>query len=191
MTRLPALKDASEGMALAEFAVALPLLVVLVYGIFDFGGAFNLKQKLDNATREGARYASSLPTNDLDMTGTPPPSIDSVRLLVDSYLINAGVNDCGLAAVAGIPMAPPALSWQYTANTGGCPGPLTLTINRSDAILTAFGGGTPANVNVICSRVTLTYVYQWQINHVIQLVAPGANFGLATITTDTTIPNMD
>jgi TadE-like protein len=190
MKRLLELKSASEGMALAEFAVALPLLVVLVYGIFDFGGAFNLKQKLDNATREAARYASSLPTNDLDSAGVPP-TINSVRLLVDSYLINAGVNDCGLAGVPGIPSAPPALIWQYTANTGGCPAPLTLTINRSDAMLTPFTGGSPANINVICSRVTLTYGYQWQISHVIQLVAPGANFGIATITTDATVPNMD
>ena len=190
MKRLLALKNTSEGMALAEFAVALPLLVILIYGIFDFGGAFNLKQKLDNATLEGARYASSLPTNDLDAAGVPP-TIDSVRLLVDSYLIAAGVNDCGLNAVAGVAQAPPALSWTYTASTGGCPAPLTLTINRSDAILTPFGGTSPANINVICSRVTLTYGYQWQINHVIQLVAPGANFGLATITTDATVPNMD
>jgi Flp pilus assembly protein TadG len=184
------LRFAPRGMALAEFAVALPLLVVLVYGIFDFGGAFNLKQKLDNAAREGARYASTLPTNDLDIAGTPN-TISSVQLLVDAYLIAAGVNDCGLAGAAAIQQPPPALAWKYTVSGGGCPAPLTLTIDRSDAVLTTFAGGTPANINVICSRVTLTYGYQWQINHVIQLVAPGGNFGLATITADATAPNMD
>ena len=46
----------TNGAALIEFAVALPLLVVLVVGIFDFGGAFNLKQELNNAVREGARF---------------------------------------------------------------------------------------------------------------------------------------
>ena len=49
--------------------MALPLLVVFVVGIFDFGGAFNLKQMLNNIAREGARFASSLPTNDLDAAG--------------------------------------------------------------------------------------------------------------------------
>ncbi len=46
------LADAS-GSQLLEFAVALPLLVVLVVGIFDFGEAFNVKQKLSNMAREG------------------------------------------------------------------------------------------------------------------------------------------
>jgi len=40
------------------------LLIVVVVGIFDFGEAFNVKQKLNGAAR-GARFASSLPTNDL------------------------------------------------------------------------------------------------------------------------------
>ncbi len=49
----PRLRGA-EGVAIAEFAVSLPLLLVIAVGIFDFGGAFNVKQKLDNAVR-GAR----------------------------------------------------------------------------------------------------------------------------------------
>ena len=55
-----ALLTDTSGSQLLEFAVALPLLVVFVVGIFDFGGAFNLKQMLNNIAREGARFASSL-----------------------------------------------------------------------------------------------------------------------------------
>ena len=66
----------------------LPLLVVFVVGIFDFGGAFNLKQMLNNIAREGARFASSLPTNDLDAIGTPP-SVTAIRDLVVSHLQTA------------------------------------------------------------------------------------------------------
>ena len=65
--------QSTEAAALIEFAVALPLLVVLVVGIFDFGGAFNLKQELNNAAREGARFGASQPTNDLSNSGTPRP----------------------------------------------------------------------------------------------------------------------
>jgi Flp pilus assembly protein TadG len=81
-----------EAAALIEFAVALPLLVVLVIGIFDFGGAFNLKQELNNAVREGARFGASQPTNDLLNSGTPP-TVDAVRYLVASYLQAMRVND--------------------------------------------------------------------------------------------------
>ena len=75
----------------------MPLLVVFVVGIFDFGQAFNDKLKLNGAAREGARLGSSLPTTDLTSnggsTGTAPPSIDAVRSAVDSYLVAAGLND--------------------------------------------------------------------------------------------------
>ena len=48
-----------------EFAVALPLQVVFVVGIFDFSGAFTLKQKLTNVARDAARAAAAAPSNDL------------------------------------------------------------------------------------------------------------------------------
>src|SRR5579859_4431683 len=79
----------TEAAALIEFAVALPLLVVLVVGIFDFGGAFNLKQELNNAVREGAHFAATQPSNDLALGIFKPPSVDAVRFLVDSYLQTA------------------------------------------------------------------------------------------------------
>src|SRR5580700_6283686 len=84
----------TEAAALIEFAVALPLLIVLVVGIFDFGGAFNLKQELNNAAREGARFGAAQPSNDLGQTNAP--SVNAVRYLVDSYLQTAHINDCGL-----------------------------------------------------------------------------------------------
>ena len=94
----------TSGSQLLEFAVALPLLVVFVVGIFDFGGAFDLKQKLSNIAREGARFASSLPTNDLDAIGTPP-SVTAIRDLVVAHLQTARLNDCGLAGQAGVERA--------------------------------------------------------------------------------------
>ena len=47
--RLLALLETSAGASIVEFAVALPLLVVLVVGIFDFGAAFNLNLDLHGA----------------------------------------------------------------------------------------------------------------------------------------------
>jgi Flp pilus assembly protein TadG len=78
---------------MVEFAVSLPLLVVFVVGIFDFGEVFNLKQKLNNVARESARFGSSPPTNDLSVTGDPA-SILAIRNLVSSSLQQSRVNDC-------------------------------------------------------------------------------------------------
>ena len=123
-----ALLTDTSGSQLLEFAVALPLLVVFVVGIFDFGGAFNLKQMLNNIAREGARFASSLPTNDLDAIGTPP-SVTAVRDLVVSHLQMARLNDCGLAgqlSIAGRETGVRHCSFQETVfydvnlGAGGC-----------------------------------------------------------------------
>ena len=115
----------TEGSSLVEFAICLPLLVVLVIGIFDFGGAFNLKQELNNAAREGARFGAAQPTNDLLNSGTPP-SVDAIRYLVDSYLLAARINDCGLSSMAGATSGSYP-TWTYTP--AGCGGTLTLTID--------------------------------------------------------------
>ena len=179
--------DDTTGSQLLEFAVALPLLVVFVVGIFDFGGAFDLKQKLSNTTREGARFASTLPTNDLDAIGTPP-SITAIRDLVVSHLQAARLNDCGLAGQAPAGSAA-TMIWTYTAAGGGCPAPLVLTIERSYAFTTVVGANT---FKEISTRVTLQYPYSWHFNKVIQMLVPGATYlGVSQITTDATVPNMD
>src|SRR5262249_3411185 len=90
----------SEGSELAEFAISLPLLVVLVVGIYDFGGAFTLKNKLNSAVQEGARIASSQQTGNLSVNnGTcgAPVSICVVRDIVAGSLTASIGNDCGLS----------------------------------------------------------------------------------------------
>jgi uncharacterized protein (UPF0333 family) len=46
-----------EGQTLVEFALVLPILLVLVIGIFDFGSAFNSKNDLNFLANTAARYA--------------------------------------------------------------------------------------------------------------------------------------
>ena len=44
-----------KGQALAEFALILPVLFLLIAGIIEFGRAWNIKQAVTDAAREGAR----------------------------------------------------------------------------------------------------------------------------------------
>jgi len=180
-SRGPSLRD-TDAAALMEFAVSLPLLVVLVVGIFDFGGAFNLKQELNNAAREGARFAAAQPSNDL--TQGLPPSVSAVRYMVDSYLLTAGINDCGLST-ASFALAS-GYTWVFSATGNGCS--MTLTVNRRKPVQEVIGGAT---VNILCTTVNITYPYQWHFNNVIQLLAPGANYSLGNIPVDATAVNMD
>ena len=46
-----------HGQALVEFALVLPILLLLLCGIIDFGWLYYNQITLNNAAREGARYA--------------------------------------------------------------------------------------------------------------------------------------
>jgi Flp pilus assembly protein TadG len=189
---------ASAASSLAEFAISLPLLVVLVVGIFDFGGAFNEKQQLTNAIREAARFGASEATNDL-ASGTAPPSVDAIRFLVDSYLVAARMNDCGLGTLAPATSGPP---WVYTT-AGACVLVLTIardpqsgasvTLPTCNLQATNYGGSSNpiATLYMPCTKVTISYPYQWHFNSVIQLLVPGATLGLTQITVNTTAVNMN
>lgn len=50
-------RRAEAGEALVEFALVLPILLVLTMGMMDFGRAFFVKSLLDQAAREGCRAA--------------------------------------------------------------------------------------------------------------------------------------
>lgn len=47
-----------RGAVVVEFALVLPLLVIFVFGIVEFGRAYNAKIQLTSAVREGARTAA-------------------------------------------------------------------------------------------------------------------------------------
>ena len=58
--RLPGLniKKNEKGASAVEFALILPILVLLVFGIIEFGIAFNNYITITHAAREGARLAA-------------------------------------------------------------------------------------------------------------------------------------
>src|ERR1700756_3663678 len=71
-----------QGAALLEFAITLPLLVVFVVGIFDFSGAYNQTQKIDQAAQEGAIIAGAQPMSDIDPSNPSANGPDSLRPVV-------------------------------------------------------------------------------------------------------------
>lgn len=51
------LRGGRRGQALVEFAITVPLLLILLIGIVDFARAWNVYQVLTDAGREGTRLA--------------------------------------------------------------------------------------------------------------------------------------
>ena len=52
------MKRRDDGAAAVEMAIVLPLLMVLVFGIIDFGRMLNAQMTVTAAAREGARWAA-------------------------------------------------------------------------------------------------------------------------------------
>jgi Flp pilus assembly protein TadG len=60
ISRLRRYPREERGAAIVEFAVMLPLVLLLVFGIVEFGLAFSIKLNVETAARSGARVGSGL-----------------------------------------------------------------------------------------------------------------------------------
>jgi Flp pilus assembly protein TadG len=54
-------RTSEAGVAVVEFALVAPLLLILVFGIIDLGRAYSTLNQLAASAREGARFAAVLP----------------------------------------------------------------------------------------------------------------------------------
>jgi Flp pilus assembly protein TadG len=174
-----------NGATLAEFAVTLPFLAVILYAIFDFGSALTLKQKLEQVVYETARLASSQSTNDFSSaTVATNGSVADLRDTVARNLQVAGINDCGLLGAGPTSANAATAVWVYNVSGGGCPAPLILTIRRQ-AVITVGG------VTVFYSRVTLQYPFQYHLRSILQVFSPGSTFPNSTnIIVNTSMKNL-
>ena len=97
-----------RGVALVEFALVFPIFMTLVLGMFSGGLAYNRKNTLINAVREGARYGATLDPEGLpflpDPAGAPGSShgLDTwLYRVADAVQQNAeGELDTGTEALA-------------------------------------------------------------------------------------------
>jgi Flp pilus assembly protein TadG len=79
MNRLSKTPNAESGASLVEFAMLMPLLLLLILGIVEFGFLLGESNEIRHATREGARYAAvSNPDRTGDGSITNADVIDSV-----------------------------------------------------------------------------------------------------------------
>ena len=74
-----------QGGALVEFAIVLPLLLILVFGIIEISLLFYNKAVLTNASREGARAAIRL-FHDSDSGTDYFPTDTMIEAVVTNYL---------------------------------------------------------------------------------------------------------
>lgn len=73
-----------RGAAVVEFALILPILVLFVFGIVEFGRAYSARIELTGAVREGARAVALGASIDeaRDTTRDGAPGLDRNRIVV-------------------------------------------------------------------------------------------------------------
>jgi Flp pilus assembly protein TadG len=57
MTLRARFRRSDAGQALVEFALVMPIVLLMLVGIIEFGRAWNVQQVMTDAAREGARHA--------------------------------------------------------------------------------------------------------------------------------------
>lgn len=177
---------------IVEFAVALPLLVLFVVGIFDFSAAYTLKQKLTNVARETARVSAADPSNDL--ANATPASVVDAFWVMDNYLLANKINACGIG-ISSVSHSSPSTVWTFSAAGNGCVGTgLVVIINRGyyfpsnstqPAGLNCVAQSPGTQTAIIATCVSVQYAYQWRFGRVARLL--GSAITLPTTLTATAV----
>lgn len=92
-----------RGAVAVEFALLLPVLLILLFGIIDFGLALNAQVTLTQAAREGARLAALGQTASVARTraqvAAPLLNIPTGNIAVTTCASNAGPTADGVVAI--------------------------------------------------------------------------------------------
>ncbi|HJR76862.1 MAG TPA: TadE/TadG family type IV pilus assembly protein [Nitrospiraceae bacterium] len=120
-----------RGAAAAEFAILLPVLLTILFGIIEFGMIMYSREVVTNAAREGARAGI--------VQGPPKRTEGEIVAIANNYLTNTGINPANVTFnVTGEMLASPntlTVTATYPYNflipyipaVVGIPSPLTIT----------------------------------------------------------------
>lgn len=159
---------------IVEFAVALPLLVLFVVGIFDFSGAYTLKQKLTNVAASASRTAADDPSTDLQ-SGTPVSVVDAFDV-ISNYMLSNNMNICGLTSSSGT-QSGATPKWTFSKSGAGCS--VTIVVNRG-YYYPATGATAPdlnctpqdpgSQLAIVSTCVSIQYSYAWKFGRAASLL---------------------
>jgi Flp pilus assembly protein TadG len=90
-----------RGAAATEFALLLPVFLMILFGIIEFGMIMYGREVVTNAAREGARAGI--------VQGPPKRTAGQITTIANSYLAGTGINQADVTfAAAGAGLVSPA-----------------------------------------------------------------------------------
>ena len=115
MSRLKHLRKDERGAAVIELALSLPILVTLIYGIFEFSQLYEANAGMQHALGEGARYATLCIPNANSTTGCDSPSDTNIVNVMNAKLFGPAGGSFNVAAPTTVD-AYKTLTVTYTRN---------------------------------------------------------------------------
>src|SRR2546425_8499492 len=98
-------KRSSQGQALVEFAIALPILILVVAGVLELGRGYSYAVAVSDAARDGARYVAGKTAT------TNGPGITAMCNLIKADLAAVTTN---VSCATQAPVVPPRPGVDYT-----------------------------------------------------------------------------
>ena len=121
------LRRNQSGVAMAEFALILPILMTLLFGLLDFGKAFNYWIDETHLANEGARWA----------VVNKNPGSDTLQTYIQQQATTAELRDGGTASVG----APLEVCISFPAGTAKVGDPVHVTATATYTWLGILGVG--------------------------------------------------
>ena len=193
-------RRAERGQGLVEFTLVMPIFLILLAGMLEFGLAFSDRLTMGNATREGARIGAAMATgNDTSCSGDPG-GVDTTVIASVQNILKSGGSDVNLSRItniriykatsSGAPAAGKVNTWTYTPGSGPDADPDT-GVEILDFSPSSTGWAACTRVNTTGSAdslaVSITYVYHLQTPLAGLLTLVGGNQAATIPIVDTTI----
>jgi Flp pilus assembly protein TadG len=90
-----------RGSSLVEFALAAPLLLLLLAGVLNYAQALRVAIAVSDAARAGAQYGSSTPSNAADLSGMAAVARNTAPQLAGLTATATRACQCADGAAAG------------------------------------------------------------------------------------------
>ena len=185
-----------RGQGLVEFALVLPILVVLIVSVGELGLIFGKMHSLGYASREGARTGAALAlgkASDCTSTNRDPSLVDATLIGAVQRILTSPDSGISLAKIEQIRIfkatstggeTPGTVStWEYVGPNGGPeidPGPGVIRIDFDRTGVAAWpactrkNSGTPAQIESIGVTVRYTYDFVTPLPAMLDAISGGA-----------------
>jgi Flp pilus assembly protein TadG len=167
-------RSSQRGQGLVEFAIVMPVFLLLLTGMLEFGLAFSDRLTMGNATREGARIGGALATGNSAPCSGDPAGVDKTIIASLQNILKSGGSDVDLSRINSIRIFKATTSgaqvggnvnvWTYTPGAGpdADPGTGTEILDFSPSS-TGWPACTRSNGAASPDSIGVSIDYQYQL----------------------------